>query len=117
MKLGMGNVVFTPEQMASMSENLGVLSRRIMADVYDNDYTRANDLAALMQGVDAVSNYTLADYYRANGMLRPQPVAPAAPQQTQVTPTANTPANTPPKQTTPKSTAQKSNDPFAANGF
>ena len=117
MKLGMGNVVFTPEQMASMSENLGVLSRRIMADVYDNDYMRANDLAALMQGVDAVSNYTLADYYRANGMLRPQPVAPAAPQQTQVTPTANTPANTPPKQTTPKSTAQKSNDPFAANGF
>lgn len=102
--LGMGNVVFSPEQMASMSENLGVLSKRIMADVYDNDYTKANDLAALMQGVDAVSGYTLSDYYRNNGMLMRQPVVTAAtPVSSPVSAPAATPAATHP--TTPTTPA------------
>lgn len=103
--LGMGDIVFTPEQMASMSENLGVLSQRIMADVYNDEYTKTNDLAALMQGVDAVSNYTLSDYYRANGMLMRQPAAPQA--QPQAPQAAQAPQAQPQAPAAPKNSAAK----------
>lgn len=106
-------VTISRENMAALADNLGQLSRNIEASPSD-PVVEAREYNQFIQGLDAMSGYTLSDYYRRNGFYaQQQPARQASPAQ-QATP-ASAPVQPAAQATQPTASTQQAGSKWKRN--